>query len=70
MNQKILSSRVSTSIGTPDSSSKILLWGFLHRFQVKTPREEDVYPLVLLRNNKRPPKHTPNNKKMQQSAAD
>jgi len=70
MNRKILSSRVSTSAGTPDSSSKTLLRGFLHRFQVKTPNEEAVYPLVLLRSNKRPSRHTPNNKKTQQSAAD
>jgi len=70
MNRKILSSRVSTSTGTPDSSSNTLLWGFLHRFQVKTPNEEAIYPFVLLRSNKRPPKHTPNNKKTQQSATD
>ncbi len=70
MDRKILSSRVSTSTGTSDSSSKTLLWGFLHRFQVKTPNEEAVYPLVLLRSNKQPSRHTPNNKKTQQSAAD
>jgi len=61
MNRKIISSRVSTSTGTPDASSNTLLWGFLHRFQVKTPNEEVVYPFVLFRSNKQPPRQTPNN---------